>query len=162
VRTLRGDAPQVPPAGGGDGLPASAPRGRHAEMMLAAQMLAAFREYAQTHTDFMARLAGNIVNDTLQVLTATFDSTGVITRDFHVAVGSLEVENLGTHIVTVVNSGASSGPPTGGIGVRVVPANARRLVPIASRVWTVYGTAGDQVSLISYTTAARPSIEVGP
>jgi len=156
MKTLRGTVPPVPAAGGGDGLPASAPRGQHAATLLAGQMLAEFRAFAQTHTEFMARLAGNIVNDVLRVWTVTFDATGVVSQDFHVACGSLEVENLGTHPVTVINRGDASGSaPGGGVGVRVVPAGGHRIVPIGSRTLAVYGTAGDQISLVAYTVSAR-------
>jgi hypothetical protein len=150
---MRGSTAPVPSVAGGDGLPPDAPRGRRAELMLAGQMLAEFRAWAQTHTEFIARLAGNVVNDVLRVKTATFDANGTpIGDDFHVPCGTLEIENLGTHPMTVANrTDATGSAPSGGVGVRIIPAGAHRYVPIGSRSFTIYGTAGDQVSYAAYT-----------
>lgn len=127
------------------------PRRGDAQRVLAAELLDEFRAYAQTHTDFMARLAGGIVNDVLGVETVTFDAAGVIARQWKVAAGSVEVCNLSSDPVTVVAGGPGPGAPNVGVGVSVVPAGAIRIVNLGARQMTIYGTAGDQVSYQAVT-----------
>ncbi|GAA4699753.1 hypothetical protein [Phytohabitans rumicis] len=133
----------TPPAEPG---PARKPRRGDAERILAGELLDAFRASAQTHTEFMARLHGMVVNDVLAVETVALDADGRIFRQWHVAAGAAEICNLSTEEVTVTASGPASGPPTGGVGVSVVPAGAIRIVNLGSRQMTIYGTATDRVS----------------
>ena len=120
---------------------------RDAERILAAEMLDAFRTMEQTMTRFIAHLGGRIVNDTLEVATRTFDTSGATLLQFGSVCGSIEVTNAGTHLITVA-SGASNTTtaPTTGVGVHLIPAGAVRLVNIAARELTVYGTSGDSFS----------------
>jgi len=149
---VNGHLQRRPAPVGGDGLPPDAPRGRRAELLLAAEMLASFRAYAQTHTAFMARLAGNIVNDVLSVRTEVIPASGIVSGEHHVAVGILEVDNLGSHPMTVTSGKDSSGSaPTSGRGVRIIPAGAWRNVPLDARSYSIYGTVGDTVCFVAYS-----------
>lgn len=139
------------------GLPATAPRGREAERILAAELLAEFRHLSQTMTNFTERFAGRIVNHTLLVETVTFDSAATpVTRAWHVAAGCIEVSNPGDNTVTVSSAGPSSAAPTAGVGVYVVPAGTTRVVALASTQVTLYGTAADTVSVQVFTAPAQP------
>lgn len=143
-------------AGAGDGLPPDAPRGRRAQDFVMAQLAADIRRELATQTEHMARLAGGLVNDVLLSATYTFDATGVVFGQFKVSAGSVDVDNLGANPMTVIGRSDSTGAaPTQGVGVRVVPKGTFRRVPLASREWAIYGTAGDQVSLAFYTTGVR-------
>lgn len=141
-----------------DGLPADAPRGKEAERILAAELLAEFRYLSQTMTSFAERLAGQTVNHVLEVSTAAFDSTGYIFREYSVAAGCIEVTNSGTHTVTVSSAGPSGSAPTVGVGVYVIPAGATRVVALASRQVTLYGTTADTVSFQVFTAPATPAV----
>jgi hypothetical protein len=122
-------------------------RGREAERVLAAELLAAFRHMAQSTTDFMARIASGIINDVLVVETATFPADGIVHRQYGVAAGVIEVRNLAaTNVVTVSSSGPSSAAPSGGVGVYKVPGGVESEIHLASHQVTFYGTSGDSVS----------------
>lgn len=127
-------------------------RAREAERLLAAELLAELRDYHQRSTEWMARIAGGIVNDVLSVETATFGADGVIHRSWHVAAGIVEVRNLSTSAeVTVTSSGPSSTAPASGVGVSVVPAEDVQYVGLASHQMTLYGTEGERVCWQAYT-----------
>jgi len=134
--------------------------GRDTRRVLEAEMLAAFRHFAQTQTEFMERLAGQAINNTLEVFAGTFDPTLLVTRDYNVAAGAVTVNNLGAagHIITVVSAGPnlSGAAPIGGTGVYFIDGGTTRTVPLASRVFTIYGTNGDRFSFAVYTAGARP------
>lgn len=125
---------------------------REAERVLTAELLAAFQDYARTQTVFNERLASQVVNHVLDVQTITIPTAGYVWRTYRVAAGSVEVRNLGTHQMTVVAAATSDSAPANGSGVYVVPAGAVALVNIASRQFTLYGTAGDQASYQVFTT----------
>jgi hypothetical protein len=68
----------------------------------------------------------------------------------------VKVRNLGVaaNIMTVSSAGAGNVPS--GTGTALIPGGASDVVPVASRQFTIYGTAGDRVSFQAYTTAAQP------
>jgi hypothetical protein len=110
-------------------------------------MLAELRETRATTTAFIARVAGRAVNSVLEVATRTFSAEGLLSLRFGAPCGAIEIANWSTHPVTVASGATSSNiPPLTGVGVYVVPAGTVRLVNIAAREVTLYGTAADTIS----------------
>jgi len=131
--------------------------GKGADRVLQAEMLAEFRHYAQTSTEFMERLAGQTINNVLEIFSGVFDATGQISRDYSVAAGSITVNNLGVagHRITVSTSTPGGGAPTG-TGTYLVDGATSRTVPLAARQFTLYGTAGDAFAFAVFTAAVAP------
>ena len=138
-------------------LPASWPRGQKAERQFWGEALANLEAMHRTLTSFMERFQGVALNNTLEVCTATFDSGAFITRSYHAAAGSVEVANLSTHPVTVSSGGPAGAAPAGGRGVAIVQAGVKSTIALASTSFTLYGTAGDQVTFQVFTTGANGS-----
>lgn len=136
----------------------SRPSGREARRVLDAELLAELRHFAQTSTQFMERLAGQAVNNVLDVFSGTFPTSGEFDRSYDVAAGAITVNNLGAagHIITVVSDTPGAAAPPGGTGVYFVDGGTSRTVPLASHKFTVWGTAGDKVSFAVYTAAVVP------
>lgn len=137
-----------------DGLPAGAPRGRDAERILAAELLAEFRAFQQTMTQFAERIAGRVTNHVLEVRSRAFDANATpILLSYGAPVGAIVVR-APAHSVTIA-TGPQSGTtaPTVGLGVWTVPANSVDTVPVAAREITLYGTAADIVQYSVLTTA---------
>lgn len=130
--------------------------GRDAARVLSAELLAAFRAYAQTSTEFTARLAGQIINNILLVRTAAFTAEGIIAHEFGVAAGYITVAPLDGTSVTVVSAGPDGSAPAQGTGVTVVLSGQRATVPLASHQVTLYGTEGDRVSYVIGTAVPGP------
>ena len=130
-----------------DGLPEGTPRGRDAERILAAELLAEFRDFQQNMTQFVERLAGRALNHVLMVRTAQFGANGIIAVSFGAPAGAIVVRASG-HTVTVVTGPpvGGSGVPTLGTGVWPVPAGAVDTIPIGAREITLYGSESDVVS----------------
>lgn len=154
--------PRAQPAGeAAKKVPRPAPAATSQKIVLA-QAVDELRHAATTLTEFSARLAGQIINDVLQVATGTFDTSGLIALQFQAAAGSIEVCNNSTHTVTVASRGAEAGgvAPAAGIGVYQVAAGATRLVNVASHQITLYGTAGDTISWQVFTKGglSRPTL----
>jgi hypothetical protein len=133
------------------------PTGREAQRLLTAELLSAFRAQAQTTTEFMERFAGQTINHVLEVYSGAFDTTGVFTRDYNVAAGSIEVTNLGVaaNLITVSSSGPGSGTPTG-TGTYLIAGGTTKTVALASRAFTLYGTAADRFCVQVFTSGVRP------
>lgn len=132
---------------------------REQKRVLETQLYEDMRRIAQTTTEWTERLAGQLVNHTLDVRTDIFPAAGYLSYDYAVAAGSVKVRNLGAagHNVTVVSGGAV-GPavPSNGVGVWVVPSGVTDVVPLAARQLTLFGTTGDFVCLQVFTGAVRP------
>ena len=129
-----------------------------------AELLADLRWWRQSFTEFIGRLQGRLVNDVLGVETCVLPSGGdpavtpSVTRQWHAPAGSVEVNNVSTHPITVAVGGASQVAPALGVGVYIVPASSTRTVNIASRQVTFYGTAADTFSYQAWTAGAAPSV----
>lgn len=141
-------------------LPASAPRGRAAERVLAAELLQEFRRLTQVTTEYGERLAHGAVNHVLEVGTYVLPDTGYLARSFAVTTGSVEVRNLSQHDLTVVSAAPGIAAPSGGIGVYIVPAGSTALINLASHDLTIWGTAADKFSYQVFTQGglAAPSL----
>ncbi len=121
------------------------------------ELMAAAAAQLRTSTEYVAGLAGQVINNVLDVFTATFDSTGMITRSYAVAAGSVKVRNLsGANAVTFAAGGPQATVPTTGVGVAVVPLGVSDTVPLAGHEFTLYGTSGQSVSVQVFTAAVRP------
>lgn len=131
--------------------------GREAQRVLTAELLSELRHQAQSQTEWAERLAGQIVNHTLEVWSGTFDASGVISRSYEVAAGCIVVNHLGVaaNIITVSSAGPGSGPP-GGTGTYPIAGGTTRTVALGSRAFALYGTAGDRVGFQVFTAAVRP------
>jgi hypothetical protein len=131
--------------------------GRVASRVLEAELLSALKHAAQSQTEFMERLGGQIVNNTLQVFSGVFDATGFVTAQWKVAAGSIYVNNLGVagHRITV-SSGSPGASVPSGTGTFLVDGGTARTVPLASHNVTLWGTAGDAFSFAVFTAAVRP------
>lgn len=145
-----------------DQLPAL-PRGRRAMDIYAAEVLAQLRNLNQTMTEQAARVAGRMVNNVIHVATYLFvaDAAGAtpsVTIDCRVAAGSIDVVNLAAaNVVTVAAGPPMAYAPPSGIGVGVVLGASHRTLAIGGRQITLYGTAGDRVSVQVFATAIEPS-----
>lgn len=125
---------------------------------LTAGLLQMLEHYAQTTTEFAAQLAGQAVNDTLEVFTGVIPAEGFFTREYGVAAGSIEVSNWGAaaNFMTVTSGGPGSAVPVG-TGSYTIAGGQARTVALASRQFTIYGTVGDKVSFQVFTGAVRPT-----
>lgn len=143
-----------------DGLPADAPRGKEAANILAGELLYELRSINATLTEKVAQLAGQITNNVLYVGTLIFDATTFKQLGpFHVAAGSIVVDNLAAANIVTVTSHAPSPDgvaPASGTGVYKVKGGQCRAINVASHNITVYGTNADSVSVQVLTAAARP------
>lgn len=129
-----------------------------AEQILAGEMLAELRRIAATTTEWAERLGALVTNHVLEVFTLTFPAAGYIDREYQVAAGCVVVDNQsGSNTVTVSSAGPGGVTPTGTGTVRV-PAGKVRVVNVASRHVTIYGTAGDYVTVQVLTTGALPTL----
>ena len=129
-----------------------APRGREADRQLTAELLAQLRLLNATTTELAAHVAGSAINGVLEVGVVAFDAEGLITRNYHVAVGSVLLTNhAASQIVVQAGASTSTGVPTTGRGLQIIPAQFQTAVPIAAHAFTAYGTPGQLVSLQVFT-----------
>lgn len=132
---------------------------REMQRVMNAELLQDMRWWRQSFTEFAARLQGRLVNDVLQVETVAFDASATPQpRQWRAAAGAVEVNNLSTHPITVAAGGPSQTAPATGVGVYIVPAATSRVVNLASRQVTFYGTAGDTFSYQAFTAGAAPGV----
>lgn len=127
------------------------PSRREQEDLVFAELLDLLRQRRATDTAAAAERRANL-NGVLDVATGTFDSAGVISLAYPVAVGSVVVTNPNATSVTVSSSPAQgTAAPTTGRGVQVVPASSWLGIPIGSHTVTLYGAVGATVSWQTFT-----------
>ena len=132
-----------------------------AERVIIREQLGQLRHDMQTNTEQTARLAGQLVNDTLEVFSGAFDASLQFSRQYKVAIGSVEVTNLsvtaGQNIVVSSDAPSPSGSAPTGTGTYVVPPGATRTIAIAGRRVTLYGAILAQpFNLQALTAGVRP------
>jgi hypothetical protein len=129
------------------------------ERQLVSELLDALRHQAQTTTEFVARLSGQVINNVLEVATLVIPAEGFITRSYSAAAGCIDVSNLGVaaNLMTVVSAGPGGNAPPSGTGVYVLAGATRRTIALASHEFTIWGTAGDKVAFQVFTSGIDPS-----
>jgi hypothetical protein len=138
------------------GAAAEARRAEAAEQLQATRLLI-------TSTERVAGLTGQLINNILEVATYVIPAEGYVTREYGAAAGYVTLSpGQATRGYTIEAAPARSGAapvsaPTSGVGVFVtLPSTLPRTVPLASRVFTVYGTPGDSFSMVAGTAAPTP------
>ncbi len=121
---------------------------------IATEILGELRRITATQTVYLERLAGQVVNHVLEVATVAIPDDGWVTRSYHVAAGSIVVDNPGLDDVTVVSASPSGTKPAVGVGVYIVPGGTLRHINLASHDVTLWGTSGAVVSFQTLTTPA--------
>jgi hypothetical protein len=134
-------------------LPTPAPRtltDRQQQALMTAELIDAIRSIQQTQTEIAGRLERRgAINGVMESWAGTFPTSGIITRTYEVAVGSVRVENLSAAGVVTIVAGVAAGdtgPQAAGVGVSYVRANSAGNAPIADHSITFVGTAGDRIS----------------
>jgi hypothetical protein len=126
-----------------------------AQTLMMAELNAAVRSLVESSTELAGRLARRgAVNSVLESWAGVFPVTGVITRTYEVAAGSISIENLSAANKVIVTTGVASGDTganTTGVGVSYIRANALGRAPLADHSFTLTGTAGDSISFEVFT-----------
>lgn len=126
-----------------------------AQVLMMAELNAAVRSLVESSTELAGRLRRRgSVNGVLESWAGVFPASGVITRTYEVAAGSISIENMAAaHTLTLTTGVAAgdTGANTSGVGVSYVRANARGISPIGDHSFTITGTAGDAISFEVFT-----------
>lgn len=94
---------------------------------------------------------------TLAVETWTLDTTGVLSRDWGVPFLSVAIANHGAADMTAVSGPAGNTAVTSGAGVALVKAGRAGCWPLYGNSLTIYGTAGDRLTLAVFTREQPPA-----
>jgi len=135
----------------------STPRLEHT---LLAEILTALQQAANTQTETAATLRGLSTNNVLHTALVQLDADGTAELRSSVPAGSIAVANHSTHDVTVSAAPKGAGAPTVGHGVHRVGAGKAAVVNLTGTVLTLYGTAGDAVSVQVFSKAQPPAFGV--
>lgn len=123
---------------------------REAQRLLQGDVLAELRALNLSMTALAERYAGQVVNHVLHVETATFDATGVITRQWHTAAGCIEVDNLAAAVAVASPADTHPANPAAGAEISItVPAGQTWQLQDIDFTLTTSAAAGNrQVQLI--------------
>lgn len=126
-----------------------------AQTLMMAELNAAVRSLVESSTELAGRLGRRgAINSVLESWAGVFPSTGVITRTYKVAAGSMSIENLSAANKVTVTTGTTSsdtGANVAGVGVSYVRANAFGRAPLADHSFILTGTAGEAISFEVFT-----------
>lgn len=125
-----------------------------AQTLMLAEMLAATRSLVESSTELAGRLGRRgSINGVLESWAGVIPASGVITRTYEVAAGSISVENLSAQKVTITTGVAAgdTGANTVGVGVSYVRPNAFGRSPLADHSFTITGNPGDSISFEVFT-----------
>ncbi|MDB5910455.1 MAG: hypothetical protein JWP34_4569 [Massilia sp.] len=102
-------------------------------------------------------LRGMLDCDTLVVETIVIPPSGVAERSWHVEYHSVAVTSQSTAKVTVTSTPAGLSAPTQGPGTAVLGPNRCGTFNLAGHVLSVYGTAGDTVTISVFAKPQPPA-----
>lgn len=166
-KTVGGGFGNVPAAPIDTTKDAPAPRrmsAAQAQNLMFAELLAAVRSLYESSTQLAGRLGRRgSINGVMETWAGVFPASGIIARQYEVAVGAITVDNLSAAgVVTIVNGVAAgdTGPQTAGVGVSYVRPNSRYIAPVADTGFTLVGTAGDKVSFEVFTGLQPYGVDV--
>lgn len=95
---------------------------------------------------------------TLSVETWTIPTTGRIERSWNVPYRSVAIQHHGnTDPITVCSSPSQDDPPPDGPGTALLEANGAACWNLAGYDLTIYGTAGDRVTISVFTCEQPPA-----
>jgi len=123
---------------------------------LVAELLEELRHNNATQTQLLGHLRSGIANDLLLVDLASFDAQGIITRDFPAPYGSVQVTNHSAATSVVVSADTPQGSAPTGRGANQIEPKASAVVDLHGKALTLYGTAGERVSLQVFTRPWPP------
>jgi hypothetical protein len=126
-----------------------------AQTLMMAELNAAVRSLVESSTELAGRLGRRgAINSILESWAGVFPASGVLTRTYEVAAGSIAIENLSATHTLIVTTGVAAGDTganTAGVGVSYVRANSLGRSPLADHSFTITGTAGDSISFEVFT-----------
>lgn len=120
-----------------------------AQTLMTAELLNAIRSVAESSTELAGRLGRRgAVNGVLESWAGAIPASGVITRTYEVAAGSISVENLSAQKL-IVNSGVAAGDTganAAGVGVSYIRPSAFGRSVIGDHSFLITGNPGDLIS----------------
>lgn len=110
-----------------------------------------------TQTKSIEKLRSAVVNHVLVTELIKLDTDGTATREFRVPMGSVSVANhSATGDVTVHAGGPGGGAPGTGPGIGFVKRATFAVLNVTGHVVTLYGTAGQFLTLQVFTVPQPP------
>ncbi|MFD9242725.1 hypothetical protein ACFV0D_12495 [Streptomyces sp. NPDC059556] len=111
--------------------------------------------------DRLSQLAAAIKNmviaECLTTTTLQFNAQGYAEFDYAVRFASVAVTNLSAAPVTVTTQTPAEAAPVTGTGVAIVPANSGAAYNLSGHSLTLYGTAGDRVTVSVFSRPSTPA-----
>lgn len=98
-----------------------------------------------------------VVHECLTTVTLAFDTEGVATFDWSAGFASVAITNTSAQSVTVTAATPTDTAPLTGSGVALVPAGKGATYNLAGHALTLYGTAGDRVTLSVFSRPQPPA-----
>lgn len=133
-----------------------------AQALMTAELLSAARSLVESSTELAGRLGRRgSVNGVLESWAGVIPASGVLTRTYEVAVGSISIENLSAQklIITTGVAAGDTGANTTGVGVSYIQPNTHGRSPVADHSFTITGNAGDSISFEVFTGLQAYGVE---
>lgn len=107
-------------------------------------------------TQFIDELRGLVLNDCLRIATIALDDNGQGEISIAVPCAGVAAWNHGADAMTVTSSPPQEAAPSTGIGVQTIAAGGWAAWPATGTFCTVYGTAGELVTIALYEKPIPP------
>jgi hypothetical protein len=104
-----------------------------------------------------AALKDMVIAECLVTTTLQIGPQGYGVFDWPVTFASIAVTNTSAQPVTVTTATPADTAPVTGVGVALVPANKGATYNLAGHCLTVYGNAGDRVTLSVFSRPSAPA-----
>jgi len=130
---------------------------KDAEVVLAQELLAEIRLMRETNSEVAAHFRSGVLNEVLAVRMVVLDADGTASLEFRSMVGSVVVANHNAAgNITVSSSPKAASVGNQGSGQFLIRPGVAASVPIGSHTVTLYGTAGNVVSVQAFTSRVPP------
>lgn len=139
------------------------PEGRHHPGRESAEAELAER-FGQLHAVIgdMTRALAALVPVALDTRTIVLDAAGIGTAQFRVPFKAVAVWSGSAQNVTLTSSPPMASAPPQGPGVALIPKGGFAAHNLSGYAWTIYGTAGDQLTVATFGRPIMPAGSAGP
>lgn len=123
--------------------------------------VAGFGALMHRFTQYVDEVRGLVLNDCLRLETIKLDGNGQGEVRVHVPYAGIAAWVHGTNPMTFSSTGLAASAPSVGIGVQVIAAASMAAWPATGNYCSIYGTAGDTVTVALYEKPIPPNAAGG-
>lgn len=126
-----------------------------AQHLMMAELADAVRSLVESSTELASRIGRRgSINGVIEVWAGQIPASGLLTRTYEVALGSLVIYSLSAATTFTAQSGqlaGDTGVQAGGVGMQYILPGTRLIMPVGDHSFAIAGPAGDRLCFQAFS-----------